>query len=218
MSDPIKINASAFIPVLTQIVTKLLAIAGAFLVTHGFLSDDQLTAAIPAAAQEIVGMILALGAVAWGAWRSKRSNDDKVAILESPDTFVPKSVAVLKEGSTTPPLASFVPFLFILLSAGGISGCSTVGDVRLNANKTFYAAQIALRSVQQTTLVTCTRPLPALVEPCQKAIVLLDQGAKAEAVGFTAQQAGNASGVQEASIILIALPSQLAALGVLEAK
>ena len=219
---PIKINASAFIPVLTQIVTKLLAIAGAFLVTHGLMTEDQVNAAMPAAVEQVVGIVLALGAMAWAAYRSKRSNDQKVEIVTNPQTFVPSSVAVVKEkGSVTPPAALAIPVLFLLIAipaAGLLSACATLGnDVRLNANKAFYTAQIALKSAQQTTLAFCSAPTKP-VAACNKAIDLLAEGAKAEAAGFTAQQVGNAADLQTAVTTLTALPSQLADLGVLEAN
>ena len=101
-NTPIKVDASAFIPVLIQIATKLLAMAGAFLVAHGFMTEDQVNAALPAAAEQIVGIVLALGATAIAAWRSKRSNDQKLAIVTSPETFVPPTVAVVKEKGSGP--------------------------------------------------------------------------------------------------------------------
>lgn len=220
---PIKINASAFIPVLIQIVTKLLAIAGAFLVTHGLMTEDQVNAAMPAAVEQVVGILLALGAMAWAAWRSKHSNDQKVEIVTNPQTFVPTSVAVVKDKGQIglPPSALAIPVLFLLIAipaAGLLSACTTLGnDVRLNANKAFYTAQIALKSAQQTTLAFCSAPTKP-VAACNKAIDLLNEGAKAEAAGFTAQQAGNAADLQTAVTTLTALPSQLADLGVLEAN
>lgn len=221
-NTPIKVDASAFIPVLIQIATKLLAMAGAFLAAHGFMTEDQVNAAIPAAAEQIVGIVLALVATAIAAWRSKRSNDQKLAIVTSPETFVPASVAVVKEkGHATPPGALAIPVLFLLVAVAAsplLTACTTLGnDVRLNANKAFYTAQIALKSAQQTTLAFCSAPTKPVVA-CNKAIDLLDKGAKAEAAGFTAQQAGNAADLQTAVTTLTALPSQLADLGVLEAN
>lgn len=219
---PIKIDASAFMPVLIQIVTKLLAMAGAFLVAHGLMTEDQVNAVLPGAVEQVVGIILALGAMAWAAYRSKRSNDQKLAIVTSPETFVPASVAVVKEkGHATPPGALAIPVLFLLVAVAAsplLTACTTLGnDVRLNANKAFYTAQIALKSAQQTTLAFCSAPTKP-VAACNKAIDLLNEGAKAEAVGFTAQQAGNAADLQTAVTTLTALPSQLADLGVLEAN
>lgn len=221
-NTPIKVDASAFIPVLIQIATKLLAMAGAFLVAHGFMTEDQMNAALPAAAEQIVGIVLALGATAIAAWRSKRSNDQKLAIVTSPETFVPSTVAVVKEkGSGPHPGTLAIPVLFVLVAVPAMSllgACTTLGnDVRLNANKAFYTAQIALKSAQQTTLAFCSAPTKP-VAACNKAIDLLNEGAKAEAAGFTAQQAGNAADLQTAVTTLTALPSQLADLGVLEAN
>lgn len=221
-NTPIKVDASAFMPVLIQIVTKLLAMAGAFLVAHGFMTEDQVNAALPAAVEQVVGIVLAVAAMAWAAYRSKRSNDQKLAIVTSPETYVPPSVAVVKEKSgTTHPGALAIPVLFLLVAVpavGFLSACATLGsDVRLNANKAFYTAQIALKSAQQTTLAFCSAPTKP-VAACNKAIALLNDGAKAEAAGFTAQQAGNAADLQTAVTTLTALPSQLADLGVLEAN
>jgi hypothetical protein len=100
MTDkPIQIDPSPFIPVLVQIVTKLLVAAGTFLVAHGLATDDQIAAGVPVLAQEIVGAALALGAAAYASWRSKRNNQNTNAILDDPRTYVPTDVAV-KKGST----------------------------------------------------------------------------------------------------------------------
>lgn len=221
-NTPIKVDASAFMPVLIQIVTKLLAMAGAFLVAHGLMTEDQVNAVLPGVVEQVVGIVLALVAMAWAAYRSKRSNDQKLAIVTSPETFVPPSVAVVKEkGHTTSPGALAIPVLFLLVAVAAsplLTACTTLGDdVRLNANKAFYTAQIALKSAQQTTLAFCSAPTKP-VAACNKAIDLLNEGAKAEAAGFTAQQAGNAADLQTAVTTLTALPSQLADLGVLEAN
>ena len=103
-NTPMKVDASAFMPVLIQIVTKLLAMAGAFLVAHGLMTEDQVNAVLPGAVEQVVGVVLALVAMAWAAYRSKRSNDQKLAIVTSPETFVPPSVAVGKRppGAITP--------------------------------------------------------------------------------------------------------------------
>lgn len=217
-NNPIKIDASPFMPVLIQIVTKLLTMLGAALAARGFVTEEQLAGAVPAVAQEVVGVLLAVGATLWAAWRSKRNNDQKIAIVTSPETYVPPAVAVVTDKAAPSAPLALVPFLFILLSAGGLSGCATAGDVRLNANKAFSTAQIAFHAVQQTALIVCTNPQPRLVQPCQKSLDVLKTGAEAEAAGFTAQQAGNAQDLQTAIITLTALPSQLAELGILEAN
>lgn len=105
---------------------------------------------------------------------------------------------------------------FIALAAViSLAACATTGDVRLNANKAFYTAQIAFKSAQQTTLAVCSAPA-APTAACNSAVDLLHEGAKAEAAGFTAQQAGNSADLQTAIIKLTELPAQLAALGVLK--
>lgn len=101
MTDkPIQIDASPFIPVLVQIVTKLLVALGTLLVAHGFATDDQIAAGVPVLAQEIVGALLALGASAYAAWRSRNTNKKINAIVDDPRTYVPPAVAV-KKGETT---------------------------------------------------------------------------------------------------------------------
>lgn len=99
-----------------------------------------------------------------------------------------------------------------------LAGCATTAnDVRLNANKAFLTAQIALKSAQQTTLAVCSQPAKP-VEPCDKAVDLLREGAKAEAAGFTAQQSGNSADLSAAILTLTNLPAQLTALGILKAE
>ena len=100
MTDkPIQIDPTPFIPVLVQIVTKLLVALGTMLAAHGFVTDDQIAAGVPVLAQEIVGVLLALGAAAYAAWRSKRDNAKVNAIVDDPRTYVPTDVAV-KKGET----------------------------------------------------------------------------------------------------------------------
>lgn len=101
MTDkPIQIDPTPFIPVLVQIVTKLLVALGTLLVAHGLATDEQIAAGVPVLAQEIVGALLALGAAAYAAWRSKRNNQNANAILDDPRTYVPTDVAV-KKGEQT---------------------------------------------------------------------------------------------------------------------
>ncbi len=100
----------------------------------------------------------------------------------------------------------------------GMGGCATTAaDVRLNANKGFLTAQIAIKSAQQTTLAVCSQPTKP-VAACDKAVDLLHEGAKAEAAGFTAQQSGNSADLQSAILTLTNLPAQLTALGILKAE
>ena len=100
-----------------------------------------------------------------------------------------------------------------------LAGCTTTGadTVRLNGNKAFLTAQIALKSAQQSTLAICTSPARP-VAACDKAIDLLTKGAQAEAAGFTAQQSGNSADLQTSITTLVALPAQLVALGILKAN
>lgn len=102
-----------------------------------------------------------------------------------------------------------------LVAALALSACT--GSVRLNTNKAFLTAQLALQSAQSTTLAVCSGPVKP-VAACDKAIDLLHVGAQAETAGFTAQQAGNARGLQTAILTLTDLPAQLVALGILKAN
>jgi len=97
-----------------------------------------------------------------------------------------------------------------------LSACTTSGadSVRLNANKAFLTAQIALASAQQTVIATCSIPAPPQPE-CNKAIGLLHTGAQAEAAGHTAIAAGNAADVEVAIRTLTDLPAQLVVLGII---
>ena len=95
-SDPLTVYARAFVPVFIQLVTKLLVMLGAFLVTHGLMTDDQLTAGVPVLAQEIVGFLIAFGASGYAAYRSKQNNDKLLAVKTSASTYVPDSVLSVK--------------------------------------------------------------------------------------------------------------------------
>lgn len=103
----------------------------------------------------------------------------------------------------------------VLIACAALSACA--GSVRLNSNKAFLTAQLALKSAQQTTLSVCSAPVKP-VAVCDTAIDLLHKGAQAEAAGFTAQQAGNTAGLSAAIGTLTNLPSQLVALGILKAN
>lgn len=109
-------------------------------------------------------------------------------------------------------------FLMMPLAALALAACSTVGTVRLNADKAFLTAQVAFKSAQQTTLATCTVPTVQTTAACQTAIALLHTGAQYEAAGFSAQQAGSASDEATAVTNLTNLIGQLTALGVLKAN
>lgn len=76
-NGPIQIEATALRPVLMQLLTKLLALAGAGLVAHGVYSQDQMNALVP----EVAGTLLTVGATAWAAWRSKR-NYERIKAVE----------------------------------------------------------------------------------------------------------------------------------------
>ena len=99
-----------------------------------------------------------------------------------------------------------------------LAGCATTGSVRLNTNKAFLTADTAFLSVQQTTLALCSVPTSATIDRCNKAIDILHDGAKAEAAGFAAQQAGNSTDLASAVTALANIPAQLVALGILKAK
>lgn len=169
----------------------------------------------------VAAALAAVATAAYGLYQTHYKKKALLAVKASQSTIVPDDVLAVKGGSSTPPSALAIPVLFLLVAVAAsplLTACTTLGnDVRLNANKAFYTAQIALKSAQQTTLVFCSAPTKPVVA-CNKAIDLLDKGAKAEAAGFTAQQAGNAADLQTAVTTLTALPSQLADLGVLEAN
>lgn len=163
----------------------------------------------------VSGALSAAISLVYGMWRTYRIKRDSVTMAD----HLPDAIATVRtKPLDSAPLAA-IPVLFVLVAAGLLAGCSTIGgDVRLNAYKAFLTAQIAFKSAQQTTIAFCSAPAAVQVEPCNKAIDLLREGAKAEAAGFTAQQAGNAAGMSEALTVLVALPAQLAALGILEAN
>lgn len=93
MTDtPITIYESALTPILRSLVTKAVVAAGAALVAHGFLSEDQANAAVAPVTQEIVGAIIALGSAAYAAWAAKRTNDKLVTTASA----APDSVAIVK--------------------------------------------------------------------------------------------------------------------------
>ena len=93
---PMNVYATARIPVLIQIVTKLLVMAGTFLVAHGLMTDDQLTAGVTPLAQEIAGFLIAFAASGYAAYRSKRSNEKLLAVKTSSETYVPDKVLSVK--------------------------------------------------------------------------------------------------------------------------
>jgi len=161
--------------------------------------------------------LLAAGSFVWGVWK----NYERKKMLLRVEPYVRDSLMSVqrpKPKIKSPPALSILPVLLLVGLTISLSACATAGNVRLDANKAFYTGQVALRAAQQTTLATCTMPPARLVDPCRRALVLLDAGAKAEAVGFTAQQAGNSAGLAGALVVLVALPSQLAELGVLETR
>lgn len=155
--------------------------------------------------------LIAAGSFAWGVWK----NYERKKMLLKVEPYVRDSLLSVQRKPKGPGALAVLPMLLVFGMM--LSGCATTGGVRLNTDKAFYTAQVAFRSVQQITLTTCTRPPARLVEPCGKAIDLLHTGAQVEATGFAAQQAGRVMDVQSALTVLISLPSQLAALGVLEA-
>lgn len=94
--DQMTVYARAFVPVLIQIVTKLLVAAGSVLAAHGFLTEDQMASGVPALAQEIVGLLIVFAASAVAAYRSKRNNDKLLAVKTSSETYVPDSILSIK--------------------------------------------------------------------------------------------------------------------------
>lgn len=166
----------------------------------------------------VAGALAALVSFGYGLWSTYRRKQDLITVARAaPDALA----TVIEKGSSTATnkVLALLPLLFVMAGVGFLTGCATTGEaVRLNTNKAFLTAQIAFKSSQQTTLSVCRVPAAALVDPCNKAIDLLHVGAQAEAAGFTAQQAGNATDLQAAIVTLTNLPSQLVALGVLEAR
>lgn len=161
----------------------------------------------------VAGAIAAVVSLGYGMWRTYRRKQALVMVADAVPDAIATVVKKRSEGSTIASLVMLTLLPFFMM------GCATVGnDVQLNANKAFLTAQIAFKSTQQSTLAICSVPAPRLIEPCAKAIDVLHEGARIEAAGFTAQQAGNAADLQTAVIALTGLPSQLAALGVLEAN
>lgn len=93
---PLNVYATAVIPVLIQIVTKLLVALGAFLVTHGLMTEDQVAGSVGPIAQEIVGVIVVFAAATFAALRTKWNNDKLLTVKNSSDTYVPDSVLTVK--------------------------------------------------------------------------------------------------------------------------
>lgn len=155
------------------------------------------------------------GSFLWGVWktydRSHKLNTAKSALEGNIQPLEPPVSTLASKFDHMSPLVA-IPVLLAIVALGG---CTTAGTVRLNAGRAFYTAQIAFKTAQQSTLVVCTNPAPRLVAPCQEAVSILGTGAKVEATGFAAQQAGNATSLQAAVIALTDIPPRLAALGVL---
>jgi hypothetical protein len=219
MNEPIIVSATAIRDAAYAALRVLSVLIGGFVALVGFIGHRDLNGLIAWVRSDdflsVAGALVTAGSFGWGVWKTYRTKRRLVLVADAAPNHIAQ---VQAPGSPSViPVAVLVPFAGMVLLAGGLAGCSTTG-VRLDANKAFYTAQIALRSSQQITLTTCSSPRPALVEPCQKAIDLLGTAARAEAAGFTAQQAGNAADLQTALITLTALPQQLADLGVLEAQ
>lgn len=161
------------------------------------------------------GAVVSGASLLWGLWktfdRSHKLNTAKSALEGNIQPLEPPVSTLASKFDHMSPLVA-IPVLLAIVALGG---CTTAGTVRLNAGRAFYTAQIAFKTAQQSTLVVCTNPAPRLVAPCQEAVSILGTGAKVEATGFAAQQAGNATSLQAAVIALTDIPPRLAALGVL---
>lgn len=96
MNKPI-IIPPALEAILVSLVTRGLAALGAAIVSHGVATSDQVNAAVSPLSQIIVGAILTIGGLVWGAIRAKVNNDNLTAIKTDPATTVPDRVAVLKK-------------------------------------------------------------------------------------------------------------------------
>lgn len=155
------------------------------------------------------------GTAIWGVYKTyTRSHESSTlkTIINDPSTPMADPAAPGDKFTHLTPLVA-IPVLMALLMVGG---CTTAGNVQLNAGRAFLTAQIAFKSAQQSALTVCTTPAPRLLVPCREAVGVLAVGAKAEAAGFAAQQAGNASDLQTAVTALMDIPPRLAALGILE--
>lgn len=67
----VTIDKSVLTGILTATATGVLRIAGAAIAAHGFATQGQVDATIPAAAQEIVGAVLTIGGQLWAYAREK---------------------------------------------------------------------------------------------------------------------------------------------------
>lgn len=214
---PIILSAGTIQTTLFAALRLLGVLIGGFTAVVGFASRHDLAGLTAYIRSDdfvpVAGALAAVLSAAYGLWKTHQ----RKAQLLKVEPFVPNRLLQVADKSGGS-LNVLLPFAVAICMAGYLSGCATLGTARLDAGKAFYTAQVAFRATQQATLVACTSPVPRLVEPCNRAIEILHEGAKAEAVGFTAQQAGNAGDMQAALTILVALPPQLAALGVLEAR
>lgn len=76
------INKSVMTGILLATATGALRIAGAALVAHGFTTDSQVDAILPAAAQEIAGALMAIGGQVWAYAREKAKHSKIAAVAE----------------------------------------------------------------------------------------------------------------------------------------
>lgn len=219
---PMIVTAGAIQDTLFAALRVLSVLIGGGTAILGFVSKRDLAGLITYVQSSdftaVAGALAASVSLAYGLWRTYHRKQALITVAQA----VPDSLAtVVKKAPAGSNPAAFLPVALLfpaLLLVGTLSACATTAtDVRLNANKAFLTAQIAFMSAQQTTLALCSAPTKP-VAACNTAIDLLQEGAKAEAAGFTAQQAGNAAGLQAALITLTNLPPQLVALGVLKAN
>lgn len=217
---PIVVSASAIQTTLFAALRIFSVLLGGVTALLGFASKRDLAGLIAYVQSSdftaVAGALAAVFSVAYGLWHTYRQKADLITVAKA----APDAVAtVADKGSSGGAALVLLPFGLMLIASGMLSGCATLStDVRLNTNKAFLTAQIAFKSSQQTVLAVCSVPVPAKSAACAKAVDLLHTGAQAEAAGFTAQQAGNATDLQTAIITLTNLPPQLVTLGVLEAN
>lgn len=217
---PIVVSASAIQTTIFAALRILAVLLGGATAILGFVSQRDLAGLIAYVQSSeftaVAGALAAVISAGFGLWSTYRHKKNLVTLGRA----VPDGIAtVVEKGSPGGGALVLLPVVFLVAASGILSGCATTAEsVRLNTNKAFLTAQLALKSSQQSTLAVCSVPAPPLVEPCRKAIDLLHVGARAEAAGFTAQQAGNAADLQTSIVTLTNLPAQLVALGILEAK
>jgi len=82
--------------VINSTATRLVASAGAAIVTHGIATQDIVNQAVDPVSQILAGAIVFAVGIAWGWIRSARKNNDARSIITDPRTSVPPEVGKVK--------------------------------------------------------------------------------------------------------------------------